>query len=175
YVFRIWKWLFCCMFLLIWFSVCFSFAFTGFYKDSFVYWGGMHRYNANTWLVSQVGSPGTGLILLATGLCFLIYVSSKTIVWIHKFFGMRHIRRREKIIAKYKNTSAGLSPIEEAQTDTGEKETHTSKEVNNENVEEVDMTFEATESDDVPFSASQPYAGKTDAPLGVEISENSDG
>ncbi|KAA6348635.1 DNA translocase SpoIIIE [termite gut metagenome] len=175
YVFRIWKWLFCCMFLLIWFSVCFSFAFTGFYKDSFVYWGGMHGYNANTWLVSQVGSPGTGLILLATGLCFLIYASSKTIVWIHKFFGMRHIRRREKIIAKYKNTSAGLSPIEEAQTDTGEKETHTSKEVNNENFEEVDMTFEATESDDVPFSASQPYAGKTDAPLGVEISENSDG
>ncbi|KAA6306421.1 DNA translocase SpoIIIE, partial [termite gut metagenome] len=72
------------------------------------------------------------------------------------------------------NTSAGLSPIEEAQTDTGEKETHTSKEVNNENFEEVDMTFEATESDDVPFSASQPYAGKTDVPLGVEISENSD-
>ncbi|KAA6319043.1 hypothetical protein EZS27_031025, partial [termite gut metagenome] len=41
YVFRIWKWFFCCMFLLIWFSVFFGFAFMGLSKDSFVYWGGM--------------------------------------------------------------------------------------------------------------------------------------
>jgi S-DNA-T family DNA segregation ATPase FtsK/SpoIIIE len=35
-VFRIWKWLFCCMFLLIWFSVFFGFTFIRLYEDSFV-------------------------------------------------------------------------------------------------------------------------------------------
>ncbi|KAA6347359.1 DNA translocase SpoIIIE [termite gut metagenome] len=174
YVFRIWKWLFCCLFLLIWFSVFFGFAFMELYEDSFVYGGGMHGYNASIWLVSQVGSPGTIMILLATGLCFLIYASSKTIVWIHKFFDMRHIRRRKKIIAKYKHTSAGLSPMEGVQTGIGEKETNTPQDVNSENFEEVDMTFEVTESDDVPLPASQSYAGKTDVPFGVKISENSD-
>ena len=44
------------------------------YQDSFIYLGGLHGYNISNWLISQVGIPGVWLILLATGICFLIYM-----------------------------------------------------------------------------------------------------
>ncbi|KAA6338792.1 DNA translocase SpoIIIE, partial [termite gut metagenome] len=150
--FRIWKWFFCCLFLLIWFSVALGFTLMELYEDSFICWGGMHGYNAGIWLVSQVGSPGTVMILLATGLCFLIYVSTKTIIWIRRFFNMRHIRRRKKIIAKYKDNNAINNATETIQTKPQIKIPETS---DDEDTDEVGMVFETTEPDDVSYTVSQ--------------------
>ncbi|KAA6311091.1 DNA translocase FtsK, partial [termite gut metagenome] len=143
HTFNIRKWFVCCLFLLIWISVFLGFFFMDYYKDSFLYWGGMHGYNASIWLLSQIGAPGTVMILLATGLCFLIYVSTKTILLIRQFFEMRHIRRREKIIARHRKLK--------------EKERVPEKTPENDGSEDVGMTFETTApDDDVSFIVSRP-------------------
>lgn len=93
---RLWKWFIGCTLLLVWFSVFFGFAFADWYSDSFIYWGGMHGYNVSRWLVSQVGIPGVWLILFATAICFLVYVSAKTILWTRKILGLGFIKREKK-------------------------------------------------------------------------------
>lgn len=94
--FRLWKWFIGCSLLLIWFSVFFGFTFVDQYKDSFLYLGGMHGYNVSRWLASQVGVPGVWMILLVTAICFLIYVSRRTIVWLRKIFGLGFLKRKSK-------------------------------------------------------------------------------
>lgn len=95
-VVRLWKWFIGCSLLLVWFSVFFGFAFVEQYKDSFLYLGGMHGYNVSNWLVSQVGVPGVWLILLVTAICFLIYVSARTVIWLRRLFSLSFLKRKKK-------------------------------------------------------------------------------
>lgn len=94
--FRLWKWFIGCSLLLIWFSVFLGFVFMDSYKDSFLYLGGMHGYNVSNWLVSQIGIPGLWLALLVTALLFFIYISTQTIVFLRKLFGLQFIKRKAK-------------------------------------------------------------------------------
>ena len=84
YQFRIWKWFMSCSILLVWFSITLGFIFDGTFSDSFIYPGGLHGYNVSAWLVSQIGMPGLGLLLLITALLFFVYLSSETINMIRK-------------------------------------------------------------------------------------------
>ena len=93
---RLWKWFIGCGLLLIWFSVFFGFAFMDNYQDSFIYLGGQHGYNVANWLVSQVGQPGVWMILLITAICFLIYISTRTVVWLRKLFTLSFLKRAKK-------------------------------------------------------------------------------
>ena len=95
-VVRLWKWFIGCSLLLIWFSVFFGFAFVEQYQDSFLYLGGMHGFNISKWLVSQVGVPGVWMILLVTAVCFLIYLSARTVVWLRKLFSLSFLKRKAK-------------------------------------------------------------------------------
>ena len=95
-VVRLWKWFIGCSLLLVWFSVFFGFAFVEQYKDSFLYLGGMHGYNVSNWLVSQVGVPGVWMILLVTALCFLIYLSARTVIWLRRLFSLSFLKRKQK-------------------------------------------------------------------------------
>lgn len=95
-VVRLWKWFIGCSLLLIWFSVFFGFVFVDQYKDSFLYLGGMHGYNVSNWLTSQVGVPGVWMILLVTAICFLIYLSARTIIWLRKLLSLSFLKRKEK-------------------------------------------------------------------------------
>lgn len=95
-VVRLWKWFIGCTLLLVWFSVFFGFAFRSYYEDSFVYLGGLHGYNIGNWLTSQVGVPGVWMILLVTGICFLIYMSARTIIWLRKLLSLSFIKRKKK-------------------------------------------------------------------------------
>lgn len=95
-VVRLWKWFIGCTLLLVWFSVFFGFAFVDKYQDSFIYWGGMHGYNVGRWLTSQVGVPGVWMILLVTAICFLIYISARTVIWMRKLFALSFIKRQKK-------------------------------------------------------------------------------
>lgn len=79
-----------------WFSVFLGFVFMDHYQDSFIYLGGLHGYNISNWLISQVGIPGVWLILLATGICFLIYMSARTIIWLRKLFSLSFLKRKQK-------------------------------------------------------------------------------
>lgn len=94
--FRVWRWFVGCSLLLIWFSLFLGFVFSDFYLDSFFYWGGKHGYNVSNWLVSQIGIPGMWLFLLATAVCFLIYVSSRTIIWIRGLLRLNFLKRQKK-------------------------------------------------------------------------------
>lgn len=95
-VVRLWKWFIGCSLLLVWFSVFFGFVFVEQYKDSFLYLGGMHGYNVSNWLISQVGVPGVWMLLLITAICFLIYMSARTIIWLRKLFALSFLKRKEK-------------------------------------------------------------------------------
>ena len=92
----LWKWFIGCSLLLVWFSVFFGFVFVNQYKDSFLYLGGMHGYNVGNWLVSQVGVPGVWMILLVTAICFFIYLSTRTVIWLRKLFSLSFLKRKEK-------------------------------------------------------------------------------
>lgn len=93
---RLWKWFIGCALLLIWFSVFLGFAFMSHYQDSFIYLGGKHGYNISNWLISQIGIPGVWMLLLLTGLCFLIYMSAQTVVWLRKLFSLSFLKRKQK-------------------------------------------------------------------------------
>ena len=95
-VVRLWKWFIGCSLLLVWFSVFFGFAFVEQYKDSFLYLGGMHGYNVSNWLGSQVGVPGVWMILLVTAICFLIYISARTVIWLRRLFSLSFLKRKQK-------------------------------------------------------------------------------
>ena len=95
-VVRLWKWFIGCTLLLVWFSVFFGFAFMDHYQDSFIYLGGMHGYNVSRWLISQVGVPGVWMILLITAICFFIYISARTVIWLRKLFALSFLKRKKK-------------------------------------------------------------------------------
>lgn len=95
-VIRLWKWFIGCSLLLIWFSVFLGFILMDQYQDSFIYLGGMHGYNVSRWLMSQVGVPGVWMILFVTAICFLIYVSAKTIIWLRKLFALNFVKRAKR-------------------------------------------------------------------------------
>ena len=95
YQFRVWKWFMSCSILLVWFSITLGFIFDGTFSDSFIYPGGLHGYNVSAWLVSQIGMPGLGLLLLITALLFFVYLSSETINMIRKALHP-NFRRKKK-------------------------------------------------------------------------------
>ena len=115
-VVRLWKWFIGCSLMLVWFSVFFGFVFVDQYKDSFLYLGGMHGYNVSNWLVSQVGVPGVWLLLLVTAICFLIYLSARTVIWLRRLFSLSFSKRKEKA-----ESVQGETP-EEFKTSWGAKE-----------------------------------------------------
>ena len=95
YQFRVWKWFISCSILLVWFSITLGFIFDGTFSDSFIYPGGLHGHNVSAWLVSQIGMPGLGLLLLITALLFFVYLSSETINMIRKALHP-NFRRKKK-------------------------------------------------------------------------------
>ena len=95
-VVRLWKWFIGCTLLLVWFSIFFGFVFMDHYQDSFIYLGGMHGYNVSRWLISQVGVPGVWMILLITAICFFIYISARTVIWLRKLFALSFLKRKKK-------------------------------------------------------------------------------
>ena len=95
YQFRVWKWFMSCSILLVWFSITLGSIFDGTFSDSFIYPGGLHGHNVSAWLVSQIGMPGLGLLLLITALLFFVYLSSETINMIRKALHP-NFRRKKK-------------------------------------------------------------------------------
>ncbi len=90
--FCVWRWFIICSLLTIWISVFLAFV-TINVSDSYVYWGGLHGYYVSAWLTSQVGYPGVWLLLIFTAICFLIYASSRTIIWIRSILSFKKMRQ----------------------------------------------------------------------------------
>lgn len=82
---KLWKAFIVSMLALVWISVTISFFFYNFYKDSKINWGGEHGRSVSEWSNSNIGKPGTFLILFSTLLVFLIFANSNTIPFIQNF------------------------------------------------------------------------------------------
>ncbi|ADV43514.1 DNA translocase FtsK [Bacteroides helcogenes] len=200
-VVRLWKWFIGCSLLLVWFSVFFGFVFVDQYKDSFLYLGGMHGYNAGNWLVSQVGVPGVWMILLITAVCFLIYLSARTVVWLRDLFTLKFLKRKEKA-EKEKGetpeeftdswTAAGKASVQQkveqdknmlAESSDEDNLVHeitldlggTDKEKKVRQEDEVTMTIETPVPDPLPSFRTQPEAKEPDFEVETNVDEEYQG
>lgn len=109
---KLWKWFVGCSLLLVWFSIFFGYAFASQYESSFIYLGGLHGYNVSRWLESQVGAPGVWMILLVTAICFLIYLSATTVIWLRKIFRLEFVKRKSETDAESGRNEEGEVPEE---------------------------------------------------------------
>lgn len=93
---NLWRWFICCSLMLVWFSIFLAYAFGNVAGNTFVRPGGMHGQNVSLWIESQIGIPGVWLLLLVTAICFLIYLSARTIIWLRKLFSLSFIKPLRK-------------------------------------------------------------------------------
>ena len=110
YKFRIWKWFMSCAIMMIWFSILLGFIFDGTFTNSFIYPGGLHGYNVSNWLISQIGMPGVGLLLLVTAILFCVYLSRETICIVRKAL---HPEFKAKKTSKEKEVEEVPEPVQE--------------------------------------------------------------
>ena len=89
------RFLFCSAWML-WGSLFFAFVFLRGYEDTFIYLGGQHGYYMSELLITNVGIPGTLLLLLGSFLVIAIFSSSKTIPLLQQFFAFRWLTERIK-------------------------------------------------------------------------------
>ena len=161
---RIWKWFIGCTFLLVWFSVFFGFLFKEEYNDSFINWGGMHGYNISRWLVSQVGEPGLWLILLFTAICFFIYISAHTIVWLRKILTLSFLSPKSKEREKEEETPE-VKPV----TEPTQEEAKPQSEEPDEPAKESDLTW-VVDAKETPAEAPKPQPEEAETePQEMEI------
>ena len=173
YRFRIWKWFMSCSVLLVWFSITLGFIFDGTFGDSFIYPGGLHGDNVSNWLISQVGIPGLGLLLLITALLFFVYLSSETMQVIRKALHPEFKRKK-------KETQAASAAEEHATNETVRKE-EAKKEYTNPAPAIVDFQLEQPEKkeeeteEQVPFPFENRQAAepkRTEAPAETHEEED---
>ena len=169
----LWRWFVGCSLLLIWFSIFFGFAFASLYADSFIYLGGMHGYNVSRWLESQIGAPGVWMLLLATAICFFIYISARTVVWLRNVFTLKFLKKNP---SKSENPAGTEEPLTPKAAPIMEEENRIEKEddldVKAENEKEVfpdnDISLEWSGTS----TASEPERPTDDVTMTVEIPES---
>ncbi|MEG1580347.1 MAG: DNA translocase FtsK 4TM domain-containing protein [Bacteroidaceae bacterium] len=87
YKVRLWKWFINCSILMIWLSVSLQ-AFTPESVLDTLHFppGGQHGVNIYNILKSQAGTLGVFILLFASAICYLVYISRETIEVVRKFF-----------------------------------------------------------------------------------------
>ena len=81
---------------LIWGSVFFAFIFIKGYEDTFIYLGGQHGYYISEMFITNIGIPGTILLLLGSFLIIAIFTSKKTIPFLQRVFSLGWVKDRFK-------------------------------------------------------------------------------
>ncbi|MCF0198069.1 MAG: DNA translocase FtsK 4TM domain-containing protein [Bacteroidaceae bacterium] len=75
---RLWKWFLNCAFLMVWFSLFFTFIELTFCKQEGYFLGGMHGTSAKNYLDEHIGKLGTIIVLIATAVAYFLYVTGET-------------------------------------------------------------------------------------------------
>ena len=94
---------------LIWGSIFFAFVFISGYEDTFIYLGGQHGYYISEILITNIGIPGTILLLLGTLLIIAVFTSKQTIPFLQKVFSFGWAKRR----LAHEKTAVKPEPMEE--------------------------------------------------------------
>ena len=139
YKFRIWKWFMSCTIMMVWFSILLGFVFDGTFPNSFVYPGGLHGYNVSNWLISQIGAPGLGLLLLVTAILFCIYLTRETMCVVRKVL-------HPEIKFKHKEKKENIEDIEKVPAMTYDNSTEPELEVY-EDPKPVEVDFNMNQED----------------------------
>lgn len=77
---------FLCTISMIWCSVSLAFVFGESTTHSFFLVGGMHGKIVSNWLQFQVGTPGLIMILIACLICFCLFISKRTMIFLRSLF-----------------------------------------------------------------------------------------
>ncbi len=89
------RFLFCAA-TMVWGSVFFAFTFVMGYEDTFIYLGGQHGYYISEWLQSNIGIPGTVLLLVGSFLIIAIFTSKRTVPFLQRIFSFGWLKRKKK-------------------------------------------------------------------------------
>ncbi|MDL2255937.1 DNA translocase FtsK [Parabacteroides sp. OttesenSCG-928-K15] len=89
------RFLFCAT-TMIWGSLFFAFVFVAGYEDTFVYLGGQHGYYISEWLISNIGIPGTVLLLVGSFLIIAIFSSKRTVPFLQRILSFGWLKRKKK-------------------------------------------------------------------------------
>ncbi len=89
------RFLFCAS-TLVWGSVFFAFVFISGYEDTFIYLGGQHGYYLTEILETNIGIPGTVLLLVGSFLIIAIFTSRKTIPFLQGILSFGWLKARLK-------------------------------------------------------------------------------
>lgn len=82
----VWKALLLFVFIAVWVSLLLAFAADKFIDDSFIRFGGDFGIEFNNWLEANLGTFGTLLVLVATGIIFAIVTISGTIPFFKRMY-----------------------------------------------------------------------------------------
>lgn len=81
-------------FLMIWFSVALAyFTPKGIRESLFFQPGGQHGEYIKEYLCSLIGKPGLFLLIIVTAICYLIYLSHRTIVILKRIFNGEYLKK----------------------------------------------------------------------------------
>ena len=175
-----------CSLLLIWASLFLGYAFVGVYQTSSHFaWGGMHGYNVSRWLESQIGAPGVWMVLFVAAICFMIYLSTKTIIYLRDLLSLKYIRKKAKEAEEVSVDPFAAVEEQPQQPEivetpspeinlTLDDENKPTPEVPEEPIDDVDMTVTTAEE---PTEEAEPADGdaEEDGPdFVVETKENED-
>lgn len=89
------RFLFCAA-MLIWGSMFFAFVFISGYEDTFIYLGGQHGYYLSEMMITNVGIPGTILLLAGVFLIIAIFSSKRTIPFLQSVLSFGWLKNRLK-------------------------------------------------------------------------------
>lgn len=98
--------------LLLWGSLFFAFVFISGYEDTFIYLGGQHGYYLSEMMITNIGIPGTILLLLGIFLIIAVFTSRKTIPFLQHLFSFCWLKKRWKKPAEEEETPDSLEKQE---------------------------------------------------------------
>lgn len=80
--------------MLVWGSLFFAFVFITGYEDTFIYLGGQHGYFLSEMMITNIGIPGTILLLAGIFLIIAIFTSRKTIPFLQHLLSFGWLKNR---------------------------------------------------------------------------------
>ena len=172
YQFRVWKWFMSCSILLVWFSITLGFIFDGTFSDSFIYPGGLHGHNVSAWLVSQIGMPGLGLLLLITALLFFVYLSSETINMIRKALHPNFKRKKKDTATATdnENNDTSIKPKREEKKEYSNPQPAV-VDLELEQPKKVEIGSKEEEVSNTPFPFEEKQTSEPQRPMPTEANE----
>ncbi|MGM9760066.1 MAG: DNA translocase FtsK 4TM domain-containing protein [Parabacteroides sp.] len=161
------RFLFCSAWM-VWGSLFFAFVFIRGYEDTFIYLGGQHGYYLSEMLITNVGIPGTLLLLVGSFLVIAIFSSERTIPFLQRLFSFGWLTSRLKRKEKEPAVETEAEPEEPEEPEMIQRQERTV-------VPEPDVVFdteaELQKAEAEAVAAEAPMEAPVNVPEAEEIEE----